>query len=50
MIWPLFDANGQFLGDKLLGVYTVDNDSLLKHEAQQLKDPVTPPIRVKAKL
>merc|ERR1712093_841533 len=35
LIWPVFDANGQFLGDKLLGIYTVTNESLVRHEAQR---------------
>ena len=37
LIWPLFDADGQFLADKLLGVYTVTADSLEKHERAALK-------------
>eukprot|EP00656_Telonema_subtile_P014861 TRINITY_DN17693_c0_g1_i1.p1 TRINITY_DN17693_c0_g1~~TRINITY_DN17693_c0_g1_i1.p1 ORF type:complete len:101 (+),score=17.06 TRINITY_DN17693_c0_g1_i1:196-498(+) len=26
--WPLFDKNGQFPGDRLLGIYTVEASSL----------------------
>eukprot|EP00658_Telonema_sp_P-2_P031448 TRINITY_DN23520_c0_g1_i4.p1 TRINITY_DN23520_c0_g1~~TRINITY_DN23520_c0_g1_i4.p1 ORF type:complete len:208 (+),score=32.04 TRINITY_DN23520_c0_g1_i4:177-800(+) len=27
-VWPLFDANGQFPGDRLLGIFTVEASSL----------------------
>lgn len=32
-VWPLFDSNGQFPGDRLLGIFTV--------EASSLEPPVT---------
>lgn len=49
LIWPLFDPHGQFLADKLLGVYTVTADSLEHAEAYE-KKAVAKPTTPKAKL